>query len=189
MEKNRFLSQFTIALGSIFWHRKIRNTRSDLEKHNNILEAYELTIVLYKLIMNISYRQTYFYYFCNSVLSFKGSFIKKGFIWLLDYHIASCGGSVWFSQKKQSSSFLETDVKFTWSSWQRFSVLELRVGFQSRTDLSSELVHRLPWESEATLRTRSSWPVILASSFAWNKQYSKKVPKWKLKEDPLNRKY
>lgn len=106
MEKNRFLSQFTIALGSIFWHRKRRNTRSDLEKHNNILEAYELTIVLYKLIMNISYRQTYFYYFCNSVLSFKGSFIykkKKSFIWLLDYQVASCGGSVWFSQNKQSS--------------------------------------------------------------------------------------
>lgn len=50
MEKNRFLSQFTIALGSIFWHRKRRNSRSDLEKHNNILEAYELTIVLYKHI-------------------------------------------------------------------------------------------------------------------------------------------
>lgn len=92
MKKNRFLSRFTIALGSIFWHRKRRNTRSDLEKHNNILEAYELTIVLYKLIMNISYRHTYFYYFCNSVLNFKGSFIKKGFIWLLDYQIPFASG-------------------------------------------------------------------------------------------------
>lgn len=83
MEKNRFLSQFTIALGSIFWHRKRRNSRSVLEKHN-ILEAYELTIVLYKLIMNISYSQIFFLILAipylvfaqNACYRFKGSYKK-----------------------------------------------------------------------------------------------------------------